>query len=363
MNSEEKATQRDAFAEKLLASLGGAFNIFTVYIGVRLGLYDAFVKHGTMTSAELASRAGVQERYVREWLEQQTVAGILAVEDPGAPGNTRRYALPPGHAEVLTERDSLDYMAPITRLAVGAFKPVSAVLEAFRNGGGVPYADYGIDLVEGQSDINRAAFLHLIGREWIPTMIDVHERLQADPPARVADFGCGAAWSSIGIARAYPGVHVDGFDVDEASITLARKNVAEAGVTDRVQLHVRDAGDPALAGQYDFVTAFECIHDMSQPVAALRVMRSLLGEGGVCLVADERVGDLFTEKGNDVEWMMYGWSVLHCLPVGMADEPSAGTGTVMRRPTFERYAQEAGFKKVTVLPIENLFFQFYRLEP
>ncbi len=116
-----------------------------------------------------------------------------------------------------------------------------------------------------------------------------------------------------------------------------------------------------LAGRYDLVTAFECVHDMSDPVGALRTMRNLAGDSGVVIVADERVGDEFTEKGNDVEWMMYGWSVLHCLPVGMADQPSAETGTVMRADTLRSYAKSAGFRDVEILPIEHFFFRFYRL--
>ncbi|MGH2544283.1 MAG: SAM-dependent methyltransferase, partial [Ardenticatenaceae bacterium] len=113
----------------------------------------------------------------------------------------------------------------------------------------------------------------------------------------------------------------------------------------------------------DLVTAFECVHDMSVPVGALRTMRRLAGERGAVLIMDERVGDTFTGTGDDVERMMYGWSVLHCLPVGMADQPSVGTGTVMRTDTLRRYAQEAGFRDVEVLPIENFFLRIYRLIP
>jgi len=199
--------------------------------------------------------------------------------------------------------------------------------------------------------------------EAFAAMPDVHARLRAEPPARVADVGCGAGWSSIGLAQSYPRALVDGFDLDGPSIALARANAEAAGVGDRVQFHLRDAGDPQLAGRYQLVTAFECVHDMSRPVAALRAMRLLAGDGGAVLVADERVGDAFTAAGNDVEWMMYGWSILHCLPVGKADSESAETGTVLRPDTLRRYAAEAGFRAVEVLPIEHPFFRFYRLHP
>jgi alanine-alpha-ketoisovalerate/valine-pyruvate aminotransferase len=130
-----------------------------------------------------------------------------------------------------------------------------------------------------------------------------------------------------------------------------------------VHFQVRDVGDPALAGKYDLVTAFECVHDLSNPVGALRMMRQLAGENGTVLIVDERVGDTFTATGYDVEWMMYGWSILHCLPVGMVGTPAVGTGTVMRTDTLRKYATEAGFSNVEVLPIENFFFRFYRLTP
>jgi cyclopropane fatty-acyl-phospholipid synthase-like methyltransferase len=237
------------------------------------------------------------------------------------------------------------------------------LVDAYRTGAGVPFADYGPDLREGQAAINRPAFLGELSQKWVPAMPDVHARLQAQPSARIADFGCGFGWSSIGLGQGYPQAQVDGYDLDEPSIAQANALAAERGLADRVRFHVRDAGDPALAGQYDLVTAFECVHDMSNPVAALRVMRALTAPGGAVLVVDERVGDEFTAQGNDVEWMMYGWSILHCLPVGLADQPSAATGTVMRISTLQRYATEAGFSRVEVLPIENFFFRFYRLHP
>ena len=359
--TDEQAAQRDAFVERMLKSTSGLFDIFTIYLGHRLGFYQALAGGASLTSVELAARTGAHERYTREWLEQQTVAGILEVENPQAEATARCFRLPAPHAEVLAEQDSLNYLAPLAQLAVGAVHPLGALLEAYRTGKGVPYGDYGVDLLEGQAGMNRAMFLQQLGQEWLPAIPDLHARLQADPPARVADFGCGAGWSSIGLAQAYAKVQVDGYDLDEPSIELARTNLREANLNGRVKFQVRDAADPALAGQYDLVTAFECVHDLSDPVGALQTMRRLVNGTGAVLIVDERVGDTFTPAGNEVEGMMYGWSVLHCLPVGMADQPATGTGTVMRTDTLRRYALEAGFREVEVLPIDNFFFRFYRL--
>ncbi|HAJ60453.1 MAG TPA: SAM-dependent methyltransferase [Cyanobacteria bacterium UBA8543] len=356
--------QKEAFVERLLKSVSGTFDIFTIYIGDRLGFYQALANSFGLTSVELATRTDTQERYVREWLEQQTVAGILEVQNEDESPLVRRYRLPDGHIEVLTDRDSLDYLTPLAYMLVGATRPLDLLLDAYRNGGGVPYSEYGKTFRDGQAGINRSMFLKQLGSEWMPSIPDVHARLQTDPPARIADIGCGAGWSSIAFAQTYPKVQVDGYDLDTPSVELARTNVQQAGLSDRVQVYQRDASDSSLAGHYDLVTAFECIHDIGNPVAALQTMRHLAGENGAVLIVDERVGDRFTAQGNDVEWMMYGWSVLHCLPVGMADGGQChcgGTGTVMRTATLWNYAKAAGFQNIEILEIDNFFFRFYRL--
>jgi hypothetical protein len=285
--------RRDELVERLFGAVLGMNDLYMVYIGERLGFYRALVEIGPATPAELSAAAGTHERYTREWLEQQAVTGILEVEDPGEGATARRYRLPEGHEEVLTGRDSLNYLAPFARMMVGIVRPIPAVLEAFRSGGGVPYAAFDADFCEGQGEMNRAQFVNLLGSEWLPAVPEVHARLGADPPARVADVACGTGWSSL----------------------------------------------------------------------ALRAMRGLLVEGGSVIVADERVADSFTAPGDEVERLMYGWSVLHCLPVGMAEQPSAATGTAMRPDTLREYARAAGFRDVEVLPIENDFWRFYRLRP
>ncbi|HEX9143557.1 MAG TPA: methyltransferase domain-containing protein, partial [Candidatus Binatia bacterium] len=147
------------------------------------------------------------------------------------------------------------------------------------------------------------------------------------------------------------------------TVRLARQNVLATGRQDRVHIVEGDLPVVAPRSEYDLVTAFECIHDMADPLSALRAMKRLAGSTGTILVVDERVGESFSTSRNDVDWMMYGWSILHCLPVGMADKPSAETGTVMRPDTLRVYAQQSGFRGVEILPIENYFFRFYRLIP
>lgn len=359
--SAQPAGSPDALAERLFGALLGALDLFAVYLGDRLGYYRALAEGGPATSTELAGRTGTAERYAREWLEQQAVSGLLAVENQEAAALERRYRLPDGYEAVLVDPDSLSTMTPMAQIFAGCVKPLPQILEAFRTGGGVAYADYGADLAEGQAGSTRPQFRHQLAQDWLPAMPDLHARLLADPPARVADIGMGLGWSSIAIATAYPKVRVDGFDLDDASVRDARRNAKAAGVSDRVEFQVRDAGDPALAGQYDFALAIECVHDMSDPVRVLRAMRRLVGVGGTVLIVDEKVAARFTAPGDDVERFNYGFSILHCLPVGLVDQPSAATGTVIREETMRRYATEAGFTAVEVLPVAHDYFRFYRL--
>ena len=358
-----REARRDALVGRLFAATIGAMDLLSVYLGDRLGLYRALAEKGPLSSRELASAAGIHERYAREWLEHQAVGGILDVAEEADDPAERRFGLPAGHDEALLDADSLNYVAPFGRMLPACVLPLPKLLEAFRTGAGVPYEEYGTDLYEGQAAFTRPLFTNLLGSEWLPAVPELHARLQADPPARVADIACGGGISSIAIARAYPKVQVDGIDLDGPSIELARRNLAGSGVEDRVDFQVHDAAHLPREGEYDLVTIFEALHDMSHPVEVLGAARRLLAEDGAVLIGDERTADAFEAPGDDLERLYYGFSILHCLPVGMVGESPAGTGTVMRADTVRRYATGAGFSRVEVLPIENDFWRFYLLRP
>jgi SAM-dependent methyltransferase len=364
-----QVARRDALAERLFQATLGTMDLLTIYLGDRLGLYRALAAGGPATAAELATRAGTDERYTREWLEQQAAGGILDVEDASPGPGERRFALSAGPAEVLTDVDSLSYQAYLGKFAAALGGAAPAVGRAFRSGEGVSWDAMGPDLREGQAEQNRPIFLNLLGREWLPAIPDLHARLsrvpaQGSPPARVADFACGAGWSSIAIALAYPDARVDGYDLDAPAIEMARANATAQGVAGRAAFYVRDAADPALQGQYDLALICEALHDLPDPVGALRAMRRLVVPGGTVLVVDERVGEELVAPADDLERLMYGFSVLCCLPNGRAVPPtsvSAATGTVMRPRTLRAYATRAGFERVEVLPIEHDLFRLYRL--
>jgi SAM-dependent methyltransferase len=332
-----------------------------VYLGVELGLYRALADLGEATEAEVAGRAGIAPRYAREWLEQQAVAGFLACDDPTLPAAERRYRLPEGHTEVLVDADSAYHAAPLALALAGVAGVLPRLVQAYRSGGGVPYGDYGRALRDGIAAANRPMFLHELATAWLPAVPDLHQRLRSAPPPRVLDLGCGTGASSVALARAYPRATVLGVDLDEASVAQARAAAAEAGVADRVSFVVGDAARLPQEASFDLVTVFEALHDMGDPVGALRTARDRLADGGSVLVADERVADTFTAPGDTIERLAYGWSILHCLPATLAEDPVEATGTILRAPTLARWAAAAGFAGFEVLAIDNPFWRFYRL--
>ena len=207
------------------------FDILSVYLGDRLGLYRALRDGGPATSAELASRAGIAERYAREWLEQQATTGFLVVDDATAPAADRRFALPEAYAEPLLDPDSPWSIAPLGRSVVACAKAIPDVLEAFRTGGGVDWTGVRRRHDRGPGRLQSAVARGSFGTRDAAGASPASTTGSADPPARVADVACGVGWAAIAIAAAYPGVVVDGFDLDDASIELAHRTPATPAST------------------------------------------------------------------------------------------------------------------------------------
>jgi len=347
-----------ALRERLFGNALGALELYTIYLGERLGLYRALAEGGAATSSQLAVRTGTSERYVREWLEHHAASELLAVDNPRAEPLARRYWLPPEHIPVLANRDDVQYEACTGVDIVRAGRALPQLVEAFRVGNApspLPWEP------EGRAEPNRARFVNLLGTEWLPGIVDVDMRLRAEPPARVLDVACGTGWSSIALAHAYPSIHVDGLDLDHDAIGAARRNAERAGAADRVRFSVADAADLGGAGEYDLVTIFEALHDMARPVDALRGARRVLAEDGTVLVVDGLVAEEFTVPASPRERTEYGWSVVSCLPGAMGDPQTAATGAVMRPSMLRQYALQAGFGRVEILPIHTDYWRFYRL--
>lgn len=356
-------TDSEALVERLFGDLLSGLELLTIELGRRLGLYEAVQRVGPVTAAGLAREAGIAERYAREWLEQQAAAGFLeASEDDDA--NSRSFVLPPAYASVFIDDEHPLAFAGAGMMLEGAGLTLPAVAAAYRSGGGVPYEDFGAEVREGIAALNRPGFVHDL-RDWVDELPDISARLDAG--GSVLDAGCGSGWSTIGLARAFPNVRVVGVDLDAPSIAAARENVRAAGLEERIELVELNASaergvvSPDPEG-FALVTVFEALHDMGEPIEALRSFRALLAPGGAVLVADEKVNDAFTAPADELDRLNYAFSVLHCLPATMAESTSVASGTVLRAPTVHAWGAEAGFARSTELPIDHDLWRFYRLD-
>ena len=350
----------DAYADKLFHATLGAVETLAAYVGDRMGWYSSLATDGPASASELAARTGSQPRYCLEWLEMQAAYGTLSAEPSARDPYDRRFTLPPGHAEVLTDEHSLAFLGALPRMfcAVGPHLP--KLLDAYRSGGGVSWAELGDDAREAQAALNRPWFESQLGPA-LAGCPEVHHALVA-PGTRIVDVGCGAGWSTIALARAYPGARLVGVDVDQPSLDLAVANATRAGVGERISFRL--AGGEALAEgeQFDAAFSFEAVHDMPRPVEVLAAIRRSVRPGGPVIIMDEAVAEEFAAPADEVDRLMYGFSMFVCLPDGLSSTPSEGTGTVFRPSVLRSYAERAGFTSVSVLPIRDFsFFRFYRL--
>ena len=344
--------------ERLVDATTGTLELFAIYLGHELGLYHHLADGRSLTPPELAHAASIDPRYAREWLEQQAVAGFVTLAEASDHGDHRRYTLDNEQRAVLTKPDDPSHVSPLASMVVGIGFILDEVVAAYRTGDGVPYANYGHAFRSGQAGVNRPAFTHDLTGSWIPSIPGLEDRLH-NPMARIADLGSGYGWSSVALARAYPEATVVAIDSDEASMVEAAKIAAERELD--IELVTADAQALVAHGPFDLITILEALHDMADPVTVLRAAADGLAPGGTVLVADECVADHFAPDGDELERMMYGWSVVHCLPACRCESPSAAIGTVIRRSTVESLAAEAGFATVTVPDVDAGFFRLYAL--
>lgn len=344
-----------ALDDRIVDAAIGTLELFGVYLGVRLGLYEALVDRDSVTPPILAEVADIDSRYAREWLEQQAVAGYLSVADTAADADDRCYSLPDAHRGILADERDGAHVAPLARMVVGIANALDEVVTAYRTGDGVPYEQYGADFRHGQGGINRPAFENDLVDVWLPAVAGVEATLAAG--GAIADVGCGQGYSTIAIADRWPRADVIGVDLDAASVADARTVAKNLGSSARFA--AIDGSGLRELGPFDVVTMLECVHDMAQPVAALEAARASLAPGGVLVIADELVADRFEAPGDDLERMMYGWSIAHCLPVARSEPNSAALGTVLRSGTMFELCEAAGFEQVEVVDVDGGFFRIY----
>ena len=360
MTTIEDTAAAEALVGRLFTATLGTAELFTVYLGQAHGIYRAVDAAGSISAGELSAATGVELRYLLEWLQSQAISGLLRVDGPDV--GTAGFSLAPGVREVLLEETNPLHAGGMPAIAVAVGRAFPHLEAAFASGSGVPYAEYGPEAVTAQAALNRPAYVNSLVTEWLPALPDVQARLAQG--ARVADVGTGAGWSAIELSKAYPSARIDGFDNDEESISRARRNAAQHGVSDRVDFEVRDIGEIAADGaRYDLITFFECLHDVAHPVEVLVSARQALAPGGTVLVMDENASETLEAPGDEVQRFLAAASVLWCTPQGRVEPDSEVIGAIMRPARLRELAGAAGFAHVDVLPIEHPFWKFYRLNP
>jgi SAM-dependent methyltransferase len=315
------------FLGKVMSDLGGAYSAVLVYVGDKLGLYRAMAKShegggaGSMTSEELALKTGTVERCVREWLANQTAGGYIKY-DP----LTRKYSLPKEHAMVLVDENSTVYSMGGFQATSAYFRETPKIIEAFRTGKGLSWADHDSELYQGSERFYKPVYIANLLSSWIPSLDGgkVEKKLKKGG-AIVADVGCGHGLTTIMMAKAYPSCKFVGFDNHAPSIERARQLAREEDGLgeDQIRFEVASATEYPSDIKYDLIAFFDCLHDMGDPVgAAFHALKSLKPDG-VVMIVEPFANDKMEDNLNPVGRLFYAASSMACVPSSLASNGPA----------------------------------------
>ena len=326
-----------AAAGHILGLYTGGMLTYMIDIGHSTGLLAAAAQ-GWATSDELAARAGLTERYVREWLGAMVTGGLVDY-DP----ERKTYCLPPTHAAVLT--DGPMNLAPMAQFATHLAKHVHQVARAFREGGGVPYAEYRPEFTDVMDAASRTVYDNTLVEGCVPLVDGLAEQLEAG--ARVADVACGTGDALVLLAKAFPASTFVGYDFDHGAVARARAEAAGAQLRN-VTYEVCDVATLAVSEPFDVVFVFDAIHDQVAPATVLDRIHAVLRPGGLFFMKEPRAADRLEDNiANPMAPLMYATSTLHCMTVSLAHD-GAGIGTVFGEGLARQMLSDAGFVNINV---------------
>lgn len=348
--NEDKAAQ---FTGRVLADTAAATTTVLAAMGDRLGLFKDLASNGPATSAQLAARTGLTERYVREWLAGMFAADYLTYDE-----TEQRFALPPEHVPTLADEPGPAFFGGVHQELLGALQRYADVVAAFRHGGGIRMDQLHEDVFIGTSRFTASWHQNLLVQQWLPLVPDVEAKLRTG--ARVADVGCGAGQALITLAREFPTSTYVGYDVHARSIDQARRAATHAGVSDRVSFEVLDAA-AGLPDNFDLITTFDVIHDAVDPLRLLRSIRDALNPGGRYLCLDINCSENLSDNTGPIATLLYGFSILYCMTTSLA-EGGEGLGTLgLPEKTLQDLAAKAGFTSTRRIEMDNPFNNLYEL--
>jgi SAM-dependent methyltransferase len=339
----------------LLTDMAATAGLQMIHIGITTGLWQAMAGGGWLSPAEVARRSAVAEPYAREWLKHQAVSGYLRY-DPA----TQRFELPPPVAAVLADDVQSGLVDGFAGMLAAMARDNPAVAEAFRTGGGVGWHQRQAEHWRGMDLVTRAEVVPAVVAEWIPALDGVAARLRAGGTA--ADVGCGYGAVLVALAQAYPEARCAGFDYHDASIAQARKAAAAAGVTDRVTFEVADAAAFPGTG-YDLVLFVDTLHDLGDPVAALRRARESLSQDGAVLLVEFACADRLEDNANPMGRLLYASSALVCTPNAISQGATDPLGTAPGADRLTDVARRAGFTRVRRVQVEAPMNLLLELRP
>ncbi len=345
------------FLKLVYGQLSGLVTSGMIYLGHHLGLYRALQDAGPLTSEALAQKTGLHERWVREWLRGQAAARLLEYVGDG------RFELSPVATLVLANEQSPAFAAGAFAALPDQLGVLEQLLESFKTGIGLPYDAFGPQGARGVEGMLAPWFRTMLVPMALPRLDGVVPRLAAG--ANVADVGCGTGIALIEMAKAYPRSVFHGYDISKHALAHAERSRRDAGLTN-VAFH--DAAvDPLPAdGSFDFITTFDCIHDMTHPDAAMRSIRLALKADGTWLIADINAKPTFEEnlEKNPMAAMMYGFSVLSCMSSSLSHPEGAGLGTLgFSEPVARAMTAAAGFTRFTRHDFDNPVNAYYEVRP
>ena len=332
---EINAGKLDALMGKMLVDVGAAMGASLMLIGDKLGLYKALARGRPMTSAELANATSTTERYVREWLAAQAAAGYVEYDSSSA-----KFSMSPEQAMVFADEESPVFMGAVGDLVAATILDEPKISQAFRTGKGVGWNERSTCLFCGTARFFRTSYKHHLVQEWLPALEGVIAKLEVG--AMVADVGCGHGISTMLMAQAFPRSRFYGFDYHEGSIVAARQNAKSAGLQDRLSFEVH-SGKTFPSRGYDLICFFDCLHDMGDPVGALRHVRQAIASDGTCLIVEPFANDRLEDNLNPVGRIYYAASTVVCTPASLAQEVGLALGAQAGEARLREVALQAGF--------------------